>query len=149
MNLRRAVSLAATAWLLGACSAAPPIWGIPVHWDVEDPMGAATGVQDGDCGTMSDVLIALPDMAAIDRMIDAAGGGTGMYAAGHLQLYFGSVEGAAKAFGATALFVGANGDAWMQTGRGTAQRLAPSTTPAGREVWFPASGANSGPCPPG
>ena len=110
-------------------------------------MGQALQVRVGECLTMADVLIAMPDLAAVDRMINARGGAFGIYEIGGVRLYFGPVEDAAAEFGGEALFVGTNGDIWIRTGPDSARQLAPFVSPAGRELWMPTNSA--GRCRPG
>lgn len=130
---RARMALLLAAWTLAGCAAVvetvPGVAGVAirVERDLNDPSGAATGIRVGQCGAGFDVMIAVPDLAALDRMVDAGGGGAGgMYDVGGQELFVGSIEAAAVAFGGNALFIGKRGDSWIRTGPGRLDSSRPS-----------------------
>jgi hypothetical protein len=120
---------------------------LAVERGVRDPMGAAIGIRDGGCATSADIDYAAPNLAAVDLAIVGAGGAWGIYDAGRgRQAYYGPVEGAARAFGATAMFVGATGETWIRTAPGEARQLTAYQTPANRAIWMMGNASQIAPC---
>lgn len=110
-------------------------------------MGVALGVVDGSCVAHADIDFVAPNLAAVDAAIAAAGGAWGLYDAGRRRAYFGPVERAALAFGATALFIGH--ETWIRTAPGEARQLSAYQSPAGRSLWMEGNSAQVVPCGPG
>ena len=101
---------------------------------------------DGSCIGTASIDFVPPDLAAVDAAIATAGGAWGTYDAGGRQAYFGPVEAAARAFGASALFIGANGHTWIRTAPGKARELVRHDTPAKRAVWMTGDESQIAPC---
>ena len=103
--------------------------------EVANPQAEAIGILLGGCGRFGDVDFVAPDLRAVDGAIVIKGGAHGLYDAGQLTVFYGSIQEAAAAFGGTALFVGPGGP-WIRTGPGKARSLVAFRTPANLDVWI-------------
>ena len=146
--------------LAGGCASAPSmspsaeaslpsLEPIPVERGTKNPEGAALGVVNGSCVASADVDFAPANLAVVDLAIVAAGGSWGLYDAGGRKAYFGPVEGAARAFGAAALFIGVTGDAWIRIAPGEAHQLVAEQSPAHRALWMEKNVSQRTECPAG
>ena len=119
---------------------------VPVITIAGDPSQFILQIPHGGCGSYAEIDYVAPDLALVDRLIDAAGGRPGLVMAPR-QAFFGPVAAAGAAFGGTQVVMGPR-DAWIRTPAGATQ-LQSFVTPRGRTVWTTGDASSRAACEPG